>query len=195
MEIDSTKFVSAKMTDGKYLNQFEISYRNNLGKECEWALSSRADTPKCITGQFDVPDAVIIVPYHWSSDRLIVTREYRVALADYEWGFPAGLVDKNESIEVTAKRELFEETGLELTKITKISPPIYSSPGMTDESVSIVYGECKGRPTSKHNENSECIETLFLSLAEVRYILKKEQIKFGAKAWLILDNFVQRGHF
>ena len=193
MDIDSSKFVSAKKTDGKYLNQFDITYFTIAGQERVWTISSRADVPKCITGEFDMPDAVVIVPYYWPKNSLVLTREYRVAIADYEYGFPAGLIDTDESIEKAAERELFEETGLTLTRVNKVSPPIYSSPGMTDEAVSLVYVDCEGAPSNKYNEDSEMIETLLLSLSDIERLLRNKSLKFGAKAWIILDGFIQKG--
>lgn len=43
------------------------------------------------------------------------------------WGLPGGIVDWGEDIATTAKRELKEETGLELLKIRRLVG-VYSSP-------------------------------------------------------------------
>ena len=129
-----------KLTDLKWLNMFEVTYVDKNGRNKSWQIATRAREPKCITGRFTNPDAVVIVPFHTPENKIVITREYRVPLADYEYGFPAGLVDDGESIEQAARRELKEETGLTLTRVIDISPPIYSSAGMTDESgVSISF--------------------------------------------------------
>jgi ADP-ribose pyrophosphatase YjhB (NUDIX family) len=44
-----------------------------------------------------------------------------------EWGFPGGIVDWGEDIPTSARRELAEETGLELVKIRRLVG-VYSSP-------------------------------------------------------------------
>ena len=44
-----------------------------------------------------------------------------------QWGLPGGIVDWGEDITTTAKRELAEETGLELVKIRRLIG-VYSSP-------------------------------------------------------------------
>ena len=127
-----------KLTDLKWLNMFEVAYVDKNGRNKSWQIATRAREPKCVTGRFTNPDAVVIVPFHTPENKIDITREYRVPLADYEYGFPAGLVDDGESIEQAARRELKEETGLTLTRVIDISPPIYSSAGMTDESVVMV---------------------------------------------------------
>lgn len=44
-----------------------------------------------------------------------------------EWGFPGGIVNWGEDIPTAAKRELAEETGLELVKIRRLVG-VYSAP-------------------------------------------------------------------
>jgi 8-oxo-dGTP diphosphatase len=44
-----------------------------------------------------------------------------------QWGLPGGMVDWGEDIPTTARRELAEETGLELLKIRRLVG-VYSSP-------------------------------------------------------------------
>jgi ADP-ribose pyrophosphatase len=122
---------------------------------------------------------------------MVIIREYRVSLDDYEYGFPAGLVDNGESVEQAARRELKEETGLTVSRFIKISPPIYSSAGMTDESVAMVYVECEGEPSNSANTDSELIETLFISSGEAQDLLNDTTLKFDAKSWLAISQFAE----
>jgi len=140
-----------------------------------------------------VPDAVVIVPFHTAENKLVVTREYRVPLADFEYGFPAGLVDEGETIEQAARRELKEETGLDVVRFVGISPPIYSSAGMTDESVAMVYVECKGKPSTARNTESELIEIELISRSQASRLCKNPALKFDAKAWFVLSGFAEHG--
>ena len=182
-----------KITDCRHLNLFEISYINQNGTEKLWQIASRADKPKCITGRFDMPDAVVIVPFHKKKDKLVIIKEFRVPLGDYQYGFPAGLVDKGETVQQTCIRELKEETGLNVTRIKKISPPVYSSSGMTDESVSMIYVECDGTPSNKGNEGSEDITTIFISPSKASELCKDSKIMLDVKTWLVLISFAERG--
>jgi ADP-ribose pyrophosphatase len=182
---------SRKLTVEKWLNLFEVRYVARTGDEKSWQIASRQKEPKCITGSYHRPDAVVIVPFHTVKNKMVITREYRVPLNDYEYGFPAGLVDSGESVEQAARRELMEETGLTVSRFIKISPPIYSSAGMTDESVALVYVECEGEPSNSANTDSELIEILFISPDEALDLLSDTTLKFDAKAWLAISQFAE----
>jgi ADP-ribose pyrophosphatase len=182
---------SRKLTSEKWLNLFEVSYIARTGDEKSWQIASRQDEPKCLTGRYQRPDAVVIVPFHTRRNKMVVIREYRVSLDDYEYGFPAGLVDKGESVEQAARRELKEETGLTVRRFIKISPPLYSSAGMTDESVAMVYVECAGEPSNSANTDSELIEILFISSDQAQDLLNDTTLKFDAKSWLAISQFAE----
>ena len=182
-----------KITDCRHLNLYEISYINQNGTERLWQFTTRADQPKCVTGQFDMPDAVVIIPFYKKKDKLVIIKEFRVPLGGYQYGFPAGLVDKGETIEQTCIRELKEETGLSVTRIIKSSPPVFSSSGISDESVSMIYVECDGTPSNKGNEGSEDITTIFVTQAEASELCKNSKIKLDVKTWLVLFSFAENG--
>jgi ADP-ribose pyrophosphatase len=182
---------SRKLTSEKWLNLFEVSYIARTGDEKSWQIASRQNEPKCLTGRYQRPDAVVIVPFHTRRNKMVVIREYRVSLDDYEYGFPAGLVDNGESVEQAARRELKEETGLTVSRFIKVSPPIYSSAGMTDESVAMVYVECEGEPSNSANTDSELIEILFISTDEAQDLLNDKTLKFDAKSWLAISQFAE----
>jgi len=154
-------------------------------------MASRQNEPKCLTGNYQLPDAVVIVPFHTVRNKMVIIREFRVPLDDYEYGFPAGLVDNGESVEQAARRELMEETGLTVSRFIKVSPPIYSSAGMTDESVAMVYVECEGEPSNSANTDSELIEIQFISSNEAMDLLSNTTLKFDAKSWLAIYQFAE----
>ena len=183
-----------KLTDLKWLNMFQVAYIDKSGRDRYWQVASRAKEPKCITKNFAVPDAVVIVPFHLAENKIVVTREYRIPLADFEYGFPAGLIDAGETIEQASRRELKEETNLNVIQITGISPSIYSSAGMSDESVAMVYVECEGNPSTAGNTGSEFIEVELVSPSQASRMCKDPALKFDAKAWLVLSGFAKYGH-
>ncbi|MDX1707130.1 MAG: NUDIX hydrolase [Desulfobacterales bacterium] len=182
---------SRKLTAGRWLNLFDVNYVAKTGLEKSWQIVTRQKEPKCIRGGYGQPDAVVIVPYHAVEGKMVILREYRVPLNDVEYGFPAGLVDPGESVEQATRRELMEETGLTVRRFIKISPPVYSSAGMTDESVAMVYVECEGTPSTQKNTDSELIEIMLVSPAEARELLRDTSLKWDAKAWLAVSRFAE----
>jgi ADP-ribose pyrophosphatase len=138
-------------------------------------------------------DAVVVVPFHRQAQKLVIIREFRIALGGFQYGFPAGLVDKGETIARAGTRELFEETGLAVTRILKQSPPIYSSSGMTDEAVSLLFVECEGTPSNEFNEMSEEIEVILLSREAAKKLISKPGLKFDVKSWMVLSMFADYG--
>jgi ADP-ribose pyrophosphatase len=178
-----------KLTDGKWLNLFDVAYVDDAGTNRNWQVVSRNLEPKCVSGRFDKPDAVLMIPFHRIQKKLVVLREYRVSLAGFQYEFPAGLIDSGETIEEAAKRELMEETGLQLMHITRLSPPLYNTAGLADESVVLVYGDCEGQPSNAHNQGGETIEVCMLSPQAAQDILEDPTGKFDTKLWIELDRF------
>jgi ADP-ribose pyrophosphatase len=184
---------AAPLADTRWLRLFRVDYHLGDRGRRSWMVATRSEQPRCVTGQFEKPDAVIIVAFHRAASRIVVTREYRVALAGYEHGFPAGLVEAGESVEEAARRELKEETGLAITRVLKTSPCLYSSAGITDESMALVYVECDGEPSTEGNDGSELIEVQLLSPEEAGRLCSHPSLKFDAKAWLVLSHFAATG--
>lgn len=174
-----------KLTDLPHVNLNRIRYSDRQGRDKAWVYASR-DT-------LVPPDAVVVVPYHLEEKKLVLIREYRVPLEDFQYGFPAGLVDPGEGVVQAGKRELLEETGLEAVAIIRESPPVYSSSGMTDECVSLLYVSCRGIPSTRLNEGSEEIEVKLVSRQEAGLLLEQRDIKFDVKTWIVLDRFAATG--
>ncbi len=177
-------------SDLLYAGKFLELYKDTIEKDDKttfmWERCSRKNKTK----------AVIIVPYHISENKFVLIKEYRAPINDYEIGFPAGLLDKNnELIGNMIVRELYEETGLGLNNILRISPFGYNSAGMSDESISIAYINVYGNISNKHQESTEDIHTFFASKDEIKHMLYDKNIKWGLKAWIICDMLVNGNPF
>lgn len=176
------------------LSLFEIHYSDRGGQPKTWQLASREKRePKCFSGGLRSADAVVIVPYHRQREQLVVIREFRIALGGFQYGFPAGLVDPGESVEIAVRRELKEETGLTVVRHQRNSPVVFSSSGITDEAVVIAYVVCDGDPSAAGNHSSEQIETLFVGKADADRLCRDDTILMDVKAWLVLSGFAAGG--
>lgn len=188
-----TVLASAGGANRKFLHLIEREYTID-GKPNKWWLSSRSESPKIHSDK--KPDAVIICATLLNDgepNKLVLTKEFRIPLGTREIGFPAGLIDEGESAEDAAVREFKEETGLSLT-VTKVSPPnLYSSAGMTEESVQIVFGTAEGVPSRDNLEAHEEIDVILADIDYVQDLIDNPNVAFGAKAWCLLYSLAAMG--
>lgn len=185
------------LVETKFVSLYDVEYENKLGQNKHWMVSSRKDKDELekiyLENKEDKIDAVVICAYHKTLRKIVLINQYRVPINKYIYELPAGLVDNNEDIETSVKRELKEETGLDLISINKINSKekLYLSPGMTDESVAFVYCLCDGEISDKYQEDDEDIKALLISQEEAKKLLKEECIDI--KAYLILQMFAVLG--
>ncbi len=96
-------------------------------------LSGEVSLPSGKTVRRDVVDfgeSVVILPI--LGDKIVLLRQYRVAVGDWLYELPAGVVEEGEDPSETANRELVEETGYEAGKLVKLFS-MYLSPGYSNE--------------------------------------------------------------
>ena len=185
---------SAGLPHCKFLHLIERNVSVD-GRHRKWWLASRQEKPAIHSDK--KPDAVIICAFFDQEGvkKVVLTSEYRIPLGAREIGMPAGLIDEGETAEQAAVREFREETGLDLV-VSRVSPPnLYSSAGMTNESVQIVFGDAFGEVSKKHMEEDEDIEVIFADMNFVKDLVenKKPELALSAKAWCLLHGFVMTG--
>eukprot|EP00622_Pseudochattonella_farcimen_P004532 FR739931.1.p1 GENE.FR739931.1~~FR739931.1.p1 ORF type:complete len:192 (+),score=23.85 FR739931.1:84-578(+) len=92
----------------------------------------------------------------------LVVAQYRPPVRRTTVELPAGLIDKNESAEAAALRELREETGF-VGSILHVSGEVCMSPGICDETVRIVVVDVdltrpeNQNPTQELDEGEYCV--------------------------------------
>ena len=86
--------------------------------------------------------------------KIVLVRQYRYAPDAYLWEVPAGVIEKGESPEACATRELVEETGCRPGTLSLLAR-LHSSPGFSDEVVHlyradrIIHGDADPEPSEK----------------------------------------------
>jgi ADP-ribose pyrophosphatase len=182
-----------KLTNEKWLNLFAATFENR-GHVGRWVFASRREAPHA--GEWAC-DAVIIVAILRNDNeppRLVLIREFRVPAGSYVFGFPAGLLEPGERIEDTVRREMIEETGLEVVAIKRITPPLLSSSGMSDETAALAFVDARGSADAKAQlEASEDIEVVLLDHAQVCALCEDPNVRIDAKAWMTLYLYQQLG--
>ncbi|MBQ6785259.1 MAG: NUDIX hydrolase, partial [Clostridia bacterium] len=104
-----------KVHAGKFIDRYDIVYETADGNDKVYEMISRdhdidkADDPFArLTRPHN--DSVILVVTDESGERLLISKEFRMACGHWVYNFVAGLIDPGESPEESAKRELWEET-------------------------------------------------------------------------------------
>lgn len=207
MEVLGTKQIAKGASGGRtFLSLHERTVRTKKGNEFRYFFVARGeDVP---SPEDKKPEAVIVVAVvdtPGEERRLVLTSEFRIPINCREVGFPAGLIDAGdyaggasicEAARRAAIREMKEETGLDFIP-TAVSPEnLYSSAGMTNESVIIVFGVAQGTPSNEGNEVCEDIATSLLTLAEmVEMMDNRKDVVYSKTAWPFLWAFKFSGGF
>ena len=153
--------------EGNWLSLHELEYEDRNGIRRTWECASRRNCR----------GAVVIIPRLIPSGKLILIRQFRPPVGQTVVEFPAGLMDGDEAPELSAVRELREETGY-IGKVISVSPRGYSSPGMTGETVYIVkmdVFESEQKELKTDFDELEDIETVLVDPADLGEFLRKEE--------------------
>lgn len=170
-----------KQTDNPFLNLYEIEYEKK-DKTHKYFIASRKNNEAelaCRNTEIKA-DAVIIVPFFENFDLLFI-KQYRPAINDYIYEFPAGLVDSTDkTIKDAAIRELHEETGLDAKDFCLICNPRFTSVGLSDEAVAICRVTAIGELSTKYQEENEDISFVRVSLEKLRNFIENNNVAMQA---------------
>lgn len=186
-----------RQTADGWLKKYELDYLMPDGRLFTYESVSRKgpedyrrELESAAEGQAPQPDAVSIVPV-LHDGRLVLIREFRYPLNAWCISLPAGLMEPGESLRSCVERELKEETGCRLRQdlgeraVQPLPQPGYSSNGMSNETVQIVFAQVEpdGEATPEPNE---LIEVLTLHPNEIAQFLEQNTDPIGTRAQLIL---------
>ncbi len=190
-----------KITDVKevdklsYLHTYQIGYQLESGKHKTWEFVSRAGLDRLkseIYQRASYSDGATIFAVDRAKQHVVLIKEFRVPVGDYIYALPAGLVDAGETIEEAAIREFKEETGLDFEPVSA-SREHYTSVGLSNEKINIVYGYYSGEMSSAFSEESEDIEPMIVDKARAIEILKTKEVPI--RTVLLLESFFKIDKF
>ena len=109
-------------------------------------------------------NAVAIFPV--DEDRCKLLKQYRFAIDQYIYEMPAGTVEPGEDPEVTARRELIEETGFSAQTIES-KGFIYTTPGFTDEKIFLFEARNLSPSEEYVKDEDEIIEVVDVAVSDL----------------------------
>ena len=152
------KFKSIKkIYEGKFLSYYIADFINRDGNIKAYEFISR---DKNITEENfgkNKPVGVGSVAFNVGKTKILLQKEFRPATNRWIFNFPAGLIDKGEDAVSAIKRELKEETGVDLVKVDAVLSPSYASQGTSDELMQIVICECEGEIVNSSFADEEIV--------------------------------------
>lgn len=178
-----------------YLHTFHIHYQTRNNNARIWEFISRSDIDRLsdeIKNGAIYSDGATIFATDSTGKYVALIKEYRIGAGKYMYALPAGLADKGESIAHAAIREFKEETGLDL-EIQHIAKARYTSVGLSNERVNMVYGTYTGTPSTQYVEDSEDIEVVIVDRATCQMILDNEEVPI--RTAIALENYFKLNPF
>jgi ADP-ribose pyrophosphatase len=175
-----------KKESGKFITRYDIDYETSDGKDKIYEMISRNSSLNTLNELNGTkPDSVVIIATDEKCERILVSREFRLAVGNWVYNFPAGLIDEGENPYESAKRELWEETGLELYEIDDFIGPSYSAVGFSNEINVCVVGKARGefKPSTSTVEE---IEAGWYTKEEIRKLLETERFAARTQAYCYL---------
>ena len=175
-----------KASEGKFISFYNLHYETKAHQKKIYEMISRNHAITSLEDLHDKrADAVVLIMENKSHDKILLNKEYRMAVGEWVYNFPAGLIESGELLEVAADRELFEETGLRIVEIDEVLGESYSAVGFSNEKNVCVLGVADGQ---FHESSSplEEIEAGWVSREEVRALLRTERFAARTQAYLYL---------
>ena len=95
MEFKSLK----KIHDGHFIHRYDITYETVDGKEKVYEMISRnPDISTLSELQAKTPDSVVLIMHDEKNEKILLNKEFRLALGDWVYNFPAGLIDEGSLV-------------------------------------------------------------------------------------------------
>ena len=172
-----------KIHEGKFITRYDVDYITAEGNPKTYEMISRNGNIQTLDDlQNKTPNAVVMILTDESGERILVNREYRMAMAQWIYNFPAGLIDPGESAEESARRELWEETGLRIVRIDDVLDNSYSAVGFSNERNVCVFGVAEGE-FRKSTSDAEEITPGWYTKEEIKRLLRTEPFAARTQAY------------
>ncbi|KAF7796788.1 hypothetical protein EIP86_007972 [Pleurotus ostreatoroseus] len=124
-------------SEAKWVTLQKINWTDPDGKQRAWESAERKTR-----GSSGIDAVAILAILRSESNAFppstVIVEQFRPPVDSYVVELPAGLIDKDETPEQAAIRELEEETGYKAAKVIETSQTVVADPGMTNANMRLV---------------------------------------------------------
>ena len=172
-----------KICEGRFITRYDVDYETAEGRSKTYEIISRNRDLRTLEDlQNKTPDSVVMILTDEAGERILVCREYRMAMAQWIYNFPAGLIDPGETPEESARRELWEETGLTLTRVDDVLDNSYSAIGFSNERNICVFGAAAGVFRKSTSDDEEIVPGWY-TREEIKALMRTEAFAARTQAY------------
>ena len=156
-----------KAYEGRFITFYKAEYETKLGNQKIYEMVSRDGNIQGLENGIknDKCDAVILIITSVDGKKILLNKEFRMAVGDFAYNFPA-----------------WEETGLKLEKIEEVLPISFSAVGITNEKSRCVIGTASGEFAPSTSDEEE-IEAAWYDKEQVRELLKGSSFAARTQAY------------
>lgn len=172
-----------KVMEGKFITRYDLVYETIDEKEKIYEMISRNKNIETLDElQNHTPDAVVLILHNKEGDKVLLNKEFRMAVGKWVYNFPAGLIDEGEVPTESAARELKEETGLDLISIDDVLFNSFSAVGFSNEVNMCVIGTADGT-FQQSTSTFEEIEAGWYTKEEVLELMRENEFAARTQAY------------
>lgn len=170
--------------NSQFLNMTNLYWEKISSKylvRAPWA-TLRVDTCRMPDGTV-IPDYYVLEYPDWvnvialtEDNEVILVRQYRQAAGEEILELPGGVIEKGETLEEAARRELLEETGYEFDKLEFLSE-LYANPATANNKTHCFLATGGKKTSEQHLDRGEEIIVELVSLERLKELVLNN--KFG----------------
>lgn len=170
---------------GEWISLYEITYKDDCGNTKVYEMVSkygtfRNPTELSLDNIGNTAIAVVMVVFNKDMSKILLNKEFRMGVNQYIYNFPAGLREPGESPGNTVRRELKEETGLEVVEVLRYLKPSFTCAPVTDDVTDFVVLRADGELRDSQDINEE-IHPSWYSKEEITELLSNNKTMFAGR--------------